>query len=40
MWRAHFNQTGGLQKLYNVSCDGLAGNDLGTGSGWEQSKQN
>ena len=34
------NQTGGLQGLYNVSCDGLADNDLGVGSGWQQSKQN
>jgi hypothetical protein len=38
--RAHLNQTGGLQRLYNVSCDGLADNGLGAGSGWQQSKQN
>ena len=40
MWRAHLNQTGGLQGLCNVSCDDLAENDLGAGSGWQQSRQN
>ena len=40
MWRAHLNQTGGLQGLCNVSCDDLADNDLGAGSGWQQSRQN
>jgi hypothetical protein len=39
-WRAHLNQTGGLQRLYNVSCDDRVDNDLGPGSGWQQSKQN
>jgi hypothetical protein len=34
------NQTGGLQKLYNVSCDDLADEYLGTGSGWQQSELN
>jgi hypothetical protein len=34
------NQTGGLQGLYNVRCGDLADNDLGTGSGWQHSKQN
>ena len=37
---AHLNQTGGLQGLCNVSCDDLADNDLGAGSGWQQSRQN
>jgi hypothetical protein len=40
MWRAHRNQTGGLQKKLNVSCDDLADNYQGKGSGWQQSKQN
>ena len=39
-WTALLNQTGGLQGLCNVSCDDLADNDLGTGSGWQQSRQN
>jgi hypothetical protein len=34
-WRAHLNQTGGLQRLYNVSCGALVDNDLGPGSGWQ-----
>ena len=40
MWRAHLNQTGGLQGFCDVSCENLADNDLGTGSGWQQSRQN
>jgi hypothetical protein len=40
MWNAQLNQTGGLQRLYNESCDGLAENDLGALSGWQESKQN
>jgi hypothetical protein len=36
IWRAHRNQTGGLQGLYNVSCDGLADNGLGPGSDWQE----
>ena len=34
------NQTGRLQGHLRVSEGGLAGNDSGTGSGWQQSKQN
>jgi hypothetical protein len=34
------NKTGGLQKLYNVSCDDLADEYLGAGSGWQQSELN
>jgi hypothetical protein len=34
------NQTGGLQRLNKVSCDDLADNDLGAGSGLQQSRQN
>ena len=33
-------QTGSLQGHPRVSGGGLAGNDSGTGSGWQQSKQN
>jgi hypothetical protein len=33
---SHRNQTGGLQGLYNVSCDGLADHGLGAGSGWQE----
>ena len=29
-----------LQGSRDVSCDSLAANDLGTGSGWQQSRQN
>ena len=34
------NQTGSLQGHPRVNEGGLAGNDSGTGSGWQQSKQN
>jgi len=40
MWKSHLNRTGGLQGLRNGSCHELADNDLGTGSGWRQSRQN
>ena len=40
MWKIHLNQTGGLQGFHHVSGDVLAADDLGTGSGWQQSKQN
>ena len=40
MLKSHLNRTGGLQGFRNGSCDDLAGNDLGTGSGWRQSRQN
>ena len=34
------NQACSLQGSCGVSCSSLAVNDLGTGSGWQQSKQN
>jgi len=34
------NQAGGLQGSHSGNCDTLAANDLGIGSGWQQSKQN
>ena len=34
------NQACSLQGSRDVSCDSLAANDLGTGSGWQQSRQN
>ena len=34
------NQASSLQGSLNVSRDILAANDLGIGSGWQQSKQN
>ena len=37
---AYPNQAGSLQGSHSVSCDILAVDDLGTGSGWQQSKQN
>ena len=37
MWESYFNRTGGLQGICNGSCDDLADNDLGAGSGWRQS---
>ena len=40
MWMAHPNQAGSLQGSHNVNCDILADNSPGTGSGWQQSKQN
>ena len=40
MWMVLPNQAGSLQGLHNGSGDLLAVNDLGTGSGWQQSKQN
>ena len=33
------DQASSLQGSRGVSCDILAANDLGTGSGWQQSKQ-
>ena len=38
--RACPNQVCSLQGSRDVSCDSLAANDLGTGSGWQQSRQN
>ena len=40
MWMVHPDQAGRLQGLDGVNCHGLAANNLGTGSGWQQSKQN
>ena len=40
MLLAPLNQTSGLQGLCDGSWSDLAGNDLGIGSGWKQSKQN
>ena len=37
---AYPGQAGSLQGSHSVSCDILAADDLGTGSGWQQSKQN
>ena len=34
------NQTGSLQWQLRVTLAGMAGNDSGIGSGWQQSKQN
>ena len=36
----HPYQAGGLQGSRGGSCDTLAANDPGTGTGWQQSKQN
>ena len=38
--KARPNQACSLQGSRDVSCDILAANDLGIGSGWQQSKQN
>ena len=40
VWMGCPNQTGGLQGRPGVSLGGLAGNDSGTGPGWQQSRQN
>ena len=40
MWTAHPYLAGSLQGSHGVSCGTLAVNDLGSGSGWQQSKQN
>ena len=40
MWMVLPNQAGSLQGPWNVSCKFLGANDLGTGSGWRQSKHN
>ena len=40
MLMAHPIQASSLQGLHGVNCDALAVNDLGKGSGWQQSKQN
>ena len=37
---AYPDQASSLQGSHSVSCDILAVDDLGTGSGWQQSKQN
>ena len=40
MWMVFPNQAAGLQGLLCVNRDFLAVNDLGIGSGWQQSRQN
>ena len=40
MWMVFPNQAASLQGSLAVKCDILAGNNLGIGSGWQQSKQN
>ena len=40
MWMACPDQDGTLQGQCGVSCNDLADNDAGTGSGWQQNKQN
>ena len=40
MWMAHPNQADRPQGSHHVSDGILAANDLGIGSGWQQSKQN
>ncbi len=37
---AYPNQAGSLQGPHSACCDILAVDDLGIGSGWQQSKQN
>ena len=37
--RAPLNQTSGLQDHFDEGWGDLAGNDLGTGSGWNQNTQ-
>ena len=39
MLMAHPIQAGSLQGLHGVNRDALAVNDLGNGTGWQQSKQ-
>ena len=40
MWMACPDQDTILQGQCGVSCNDLADNDVGTGSGWQQNKQN
>jgi hypothetical protein len=40
MWMIHPNQADSLQGLQGGNVEALAANDLGIGSGWQQSKQN
>ena len=40
MWMACPDQDGTLQGQRGVSCNDLADDDPGTGSGWQQNKQN
>jgi hypothetical protein len=40
MWMAHPNQADSLQGPQGGNVEVLAANDLGIGSGWQQSKQN
>ena len=40
MWMVLPDQAGSLQGSCSVSCNLLAANDPGIGSGWQQSKQN
>ena len=40
MWMVFPNQAAGLQGFLCVNRDLLAVNDLGIGSGWQQSRQN
>ena len=39
MWMTRLNQAGSLQGHCAVRCGALAANNLGTGTGWQQSKQ-
>ena len=40
VWMAYPDQASSLQGFHDVNCDILAVDDLETGSGWQQSKQN
>ena len=40
VWMAYPDQASSLQGFHGVNRDLLAANDLGIGSGWQQSKQN
>ena len=40
VWMAYPDQASSLQGFHDVNCDILAADDLETGSGWQQSKQN
>ena len=40
VWMAYPDQASSLQGFHDVSRDILAADDLETGSGWQQSKQN
>ena len=40
MWMNHPNQVSSLQGSHGVNCDILADDNLGNGTGWQQSRQN